>query len=307
MDTGTPIISSLSPTLGLLNANYCDEWGDVPELAESDTGTWVDPAELGRLLESTVPEPTPAKTGVHSLYLSLAVLQSSPEYLIYSQIPDDDPLSDYHTVEVGREDPGELDAAIEKMLKDAGDTKVLTTEGLVELSSMVEEYRHVFAVKMGGHEPADVPPLQIRLLPEAKPLRIPSRTHAPPQMRFMKEKLDEYESMGLIYKNPTAPWASPSLILLKPGPEKFLFIVDLRIPNSYTIPTMWPMPHLADSLTNFAGSKYFSKTDLVHGYWQFLLEQGSQECQLSERHAVSTLLLVFYTTLLTRSCTCSPS
>lgn len=177
-DTGTPVIGSLSATHGLLNANHCDEWGEVPELAESDTDTWVDPTELASFIKSDVPGPTPVTTGAHSLSLSLAALQSSPEYLIYG--PDDDPLSDYHTVEVGREDPGELDAAIEKMLSDAENTKVLSSEGFAELRSMVEEYRHAFAVKLGGHEPADVPSLQIRLRSEDKPLRIPARTYASP-------------------------------------------------------------------------------------------------------------------------------
>lgn len=118
------------------------------------------------------------------------------------------------------------------MLEDTKATKILTGEGMEKLELLVPNFQDIFAIKLGLHEPADVPPLGIRLKPDANPIKIPSRTYAPPQMRYMKEKLDEYEAMGLIYQNPDAPWESPSLILPKTGPEKFRFTVHLRNPNS---------------------------------------------------------------------------
>jgi hypothetical protein len=56
-------------------------------------------------------------------------------------------------------------------------------------------------------------------------------------------------------------------------------MVDLRVPNAQKVPTVWPMPHLADSLTHFEGSRYYGKFDFCQGYWQLGLHPDSQECQ----------------------------
>jgi hypothetical protein len=82
----------------------------------------------------------------------------------------------------------------------------------------------------------------------------------------MEAKLKEFEELGLIRRNPASAWASPPLILPKPGPEGFRFTVDLREPNAQTVPTVWPMPHLADSLTHFESSRYYGKFDFCQGY-----------------------------------------
>jgi hypothetical protein len=95
-------------------------------------------------------------------------------------------------------------------------------------------------------------------------VRVPTRTCSPPQLEFKKRKLDEYEELGLIYKNPTSEWASPPLILPKAGPGRFRFTVDLRVPNAQTIPVAWPMPHLTDTLNSFQGSILFGSFDFVH-------------------------------------------
>jgi hypothetical protein len=94
---------------------------------------------------------------------------------------------------------------------------------------------------MGTWEKANVPPLQIQLKPGVKPMRVPASTFSPPQN----------EELGLIRRNPASAWASPPLILPKPGPKGFRFTVDLRVPNAQTVPTVWLMPHLAGSLTHF--------------------------------------------------------
>jgi hypothetical protein len=42
----------------------------------------------------------------------------------------------------------------------------------------------------------------------------------------------DMERLGLVKKNLTSRWASPPLILLNAGPEKFRFTLDLRYHNS---------------------------------------------------------------------------
>jgi hypothetical protein len=63
------------------------------------------------------------------------------------------------------------------------------------------------------------------------------------------------------------------------GAREISLTVDLRVPNAQKIPVVWPMPHITDTLNNFQGSVLFCSFDFVHGYWQMLLDEDSQECQ----------------------------
>jgi hypothetical protein len=103
--------------------------------------------------------------------------------------------------------------------------------------------------------------------------------YAPPQLKFMRDKIHELEELGLVYKNTGPEWASPPLILPKPGHDQYRMTVDLRVPNASTKPTAWPMPNLQDELHNFHGSKVFATLDFCQGYWQIPLHKDSEDCQ----------------------------
>jgi hypothetical protein len=64
----------------------------------------------------------------------------------------------------------------------------------------------------------------------------------------MRDKIRELDELGLVYKNTGAEWASPPLILPKPGPDQYRMTVELRVPNASTKPTAWPMPNLQGEL-----------------------------------------------------------
>jgi hypothetical protein len=105
--------------------------------------------------------------------------------------------------------------------------------------------------------PANVKPLVVKLRDGAEPVRLSARKYAPPQLKFMRDKIRELEELGLVYKNTGAEWASPPLILPKPGPDQYRMTVDLRVPNASTKPTAWPMPNLQDELHDLHGSECF--------------------------------------------------
>jgi hypothetical protein len=56
-----------------------------------------------------------------------------------------------------------------------------------------------------------VNPLAIKLREGAEPVRMSARKYAPPQLKFMRDKIRELEELGLVYKNTGAEWASPPL------------------------------------------------------------------------------------------------
>lgn len=74
-------------------------------------------------------------------------------------------------------------------------------------------------------------------------------------------------------------WAAASLLVPKPGPEKFRFTVYLRPVNKFTIEHYFPMPNIGQELTLLVGSKYFASFDLSHGYWQLPLDKASVPLQ----------------------------
>jgi hypothetical protein len=143
----------------------------------------------------------------------------------------------------------------------------------------VTECKNVLRLKLGADPPANVKPLVIKLRDSAEPVLMSARKYAPPQLKFMRDKICELEELGLVVKNTGAEWANLPLILPKPGPDQYCMTVDLRVPNASTKPTAWPMPNLRDELHDLHGSEVFATLEFCQGYWQIPLHKDSQDCQ----------------------------
>jgi hypothetical protein len=111
------------------------------------------------------------------------------QVLFYSDIPDDDPI-DYQDIDVGQGSPKELADAIEGLLTSAEQTS-MSRDGVQSLRQLVTEFKDVFRLKLGADPPANVKPLVIRLRDSAEPVRMSARKYAPPQPKFMRDKIRE--------------------------------------------------------------------------------------------------------------------
>jgi hypothetical protein len=131
-------------------------------------------------------------------------------------------------------------------------------------------------LKLGADPPANVKPLVIKLRDGAEPVRVTARKYAPPQLKVLRDEIRELEELGLVYNNTGAEWASPPLILPKPGPDQYRMTVDLRVPKASKKPTAWPMPNLQDDLHDLHGSEVFATLDFCQGYWQIPLHKGTK-------------------------------
>jgi hypothetical protein len=143
----------------------------------------------------------------------------------------------------------------------------------------VIECKDSFRLKLGADPPANVKPLVIKLRDGAEPVRMSALKYAPPQLKFMRDKIRELEEFGLVYKNTGAEWASPKLILPTTGSDQHRMTVDLRVPNASTKATAWPLPNLQGELHDLHGSEVFATLDFRQGYWQIPLHKDSQDCQ----------------------------
>jgi hypothetical protein len=155
--------------------------------------------------------------------------------LFNGDIPDDDSIF-YHDVDVGQGSQEELADAIEGLITSA-EQAGMSRDDIQSLRQLVTECKNVFRLKLGADPPANVNPLVIKLRDGADPVRMSARKYAPPQLKFMRDKIRELEELGLVYNSTGAEWASPPLNLSKPGPDQYRMTVDMRVPNASTKPT----------------------------------------------------------------------
>ena len=157
--------------------------------------------------------------------------------------------------------------------------KEMSSEQLEELSDIIMSNKDVFRLRMCGGAPAKIPPLQVQLTSDAKPVRIKLRNYSPEQKEFLKSFVDDLVSNNMAYPNPTSQWAAAPLLVSKSGPIPSRFTVDLRPVNKYTARHQYPMPNLEQELSRLSGSKFFANFDFSQAYWQLPLHEDSQQLQ----------------------------
>jgi hypothetical protein len=76
----------------------------------------------------------------------------------------------------------------------------MSRDGVQSLRQLVTECKDFFRLKLRADPPANVKPLVIKLRDGAEPVRMSARKYAPPQLKFMRDKIHELEELGLVYK-----------------------------------------------------------------------------------------------------------
>jgi RNase H-like domain found in reverse transcriptase/Reverse transcriptase (RNA-dependent DNA polymerase)/Integrase zinc binding domain len=192
---------------------------------------------------------------------------------------DNDPVNLPHLLDMPlTTDAEEVDEALEALVTNAA-ANGLPAEHIEEIRKLVHEFHDVWRISLAAGPPAKLPPMVIKLRPDATPVRCKLRRYPPEQRAFLASFVDRLVANGLAYRNPHSTWCSAPLLVAKPGPSQFRFTVDLRPVNKLTVPHTWPMPHLESELALVHGSKCFASFDLSNGYWQLELAADSQECQ----------------------------
>lgn len=92
------------------------------------------------------------------------------------------------------------------------------------------------------------------------------RRLAPAKLQAAKLAFSEMERMGLCKKAPS-PWASP-LHMVKKADGSWRPCGDYRRLNVKTVPDHYPLPNITDITNELDGAKYFTKLDLLKGYFQ---------------------------------------
>ena len=181
-------------------------------------------------------------------------------------------------MDVGTHNVADIQPHLERMYNEALDNR-LPVKLAPRLRQLLQDHQDIFRIKLGSDPPVKVPPMSIRLISGASPVSVKVRRYSEAQQDFLRKKIHELEKLGLVKRNTQSSWACAPLIVPKPGPDKFRFTTDLRPVNKVTVPFVWPMPNLETNTSRLVKKKCFGGVDLCQGYWQFPLEEDSQECQ----------------------------
>ena len=202
---------------------------------------------------------------------------------------DDDPvgIDCIESISFGTDTDEEINHCISKIVDEAIQNGI-SASGARRLEIMLKKSRRVLRIKLGCDPPAKVAPLSLKLKHGAKPFKSLQRRYSPEHREFIIKTIRELESIGAVYKNTAARWASPALVVPKPGTGKLRLTVDLKVPNSMTIPIQAAMPHLESRLQDTQGSKCYANIDKAHAYWQLALDEESQEI-----HSIQTPIGVY--------------
>ncbi|KAE8899137.1 hypothetical protein PF001_g4415 [Phytophthora fragariae] len=91
----------------------------------------------------------------------------------------------------------------------------------------------------------------------------------------MESEIEQYLDLNLIRAS-SSPWASPVLMIRKPG-GGIRFCIDYRRLNAATVKDCYPMPLIDDILDVLGNAKLFSTMDIASGYWNVPMSAGSIE------------------------------
>lgn len=104
------------------------------------------------------------------------------------------------------------------------------------------------------------------IVTEGPPVSAHPRRLDAAKLAAAKAEFESMEAAGIIRRS-DSPWSSPLHLVRKPD-GSWRPTGDYRRMNRVTVPDSYPLPNILDFSANLAGKKFFSKIDLVKGYYQ---------------------------------------
>lgn len=154
--------------------------------------------------------------------------------------------------------------------KEAANSK---TDIDAELEQILEEFADVFPKKITQLPPKRLVEHHI-LLKDDEPVYRGCYRLSPLELRTLKDQLKEMLEAGLI--QPCAsPYGAP-VLFVKKADGSLRMVIDFRALNKKVIRDRFPMPLIADLLDKVGAAKYFSKLDLMNGFYQVRIADDSR-------------------------------
>jgi len=156
----------------------------------------------------------------------------------------------------------------------------LKEEEQIKIKQVLLKYKQIFNVGKTGHlgctskvmhkiNTGNHPPINKR------PYRVPQS-----QRQVLQDLIQDQLDKGIIVPS-TSPWSAPVVIVpKKPGPDgivTYRMCIDFRELNKCTVPEVYPIPDVHETLDSLGGSKFFTALDMNSGFFQVKMHPDSQE------------------------------
>jgi hypothetical protein len=112
-------------------------------------------------------------------------------------------------------------------------------------------------------------------LTDSTPIYQRPRRFAKPIADEIERQCSELNSLDII-ESSISPWSSP-VVPVRKKDGSIRMCIDHRQLNRVTIPDKFPVPNLSDSIFGLHGTQYFTKLDLVRGYYQLPIDEESRQ------------------------------
>ena len=162
---------------------------------------------------------------------------------------------------------------LEKIVQDADERNIFDEKA----KEAVETFLTNFAEKLAAKEYSELTPTRVIehviKVNNETPIRQKCRPVPQAKKEILKQKLTELSKAGLIRRS-FSPWRSPVHMVSKDGKDDRLTI-DYRLLNDVTVKDSFPLPNIKEILVDLIDAKWFTKMDLIAGYFQAFLEKNS--------------------------------
>ena len=115
---------------------------------------------------------------------------------------------------------------------------------------------------------------EIRLLPDAVPVKRRAYPLSPPKLLEMNKQMEALVKNGWVEPS-NSPWAAPILFVPKKGGAQRM-CDDYRDLNAVTVDDSYPLPRIEVLLHRASSATVFSKLDLASGFHQIEVESASR-------------------------------
>lgn len=148
----------------------------------------------------------------------------------------------------------------------------LEPEEMRQVAYLLDKNREAFSKGEFDLGYCDTIPHVIKVTDDT-PIRQPYRRIPPTQMSEVKQLLQDMMDQKVIQRS-VSPYASP-VVLVRKRSGAIRLCVDYRLLNAITVKDSFPLPRIEESLEALGGARYFSSTDLSHGYFQIAMDPAS--------------------------------
>ena len=156
----------------------------------------------------------------------------------------------------------------------------LSPEEMSEVKNLVRRHKKVFALDETHIQPADLPPLKLKLTTD-KPIRVPPRPISlalRPEAEKLVKKLMDLDVIEHV--TDCTKYHSNAFIISKPNAtgnnSKFHLISDYRNINRYLEKTIHSLPDIDTVASLWKDCRYWANLDLSLGYYQCMLSEESR-------------------------------